>query len=89
MSRHFDDLDVVLKFNAEREKREGVMQSDLLSVERDECALIWSLKRSTQNLQLSTSCRPITPSLGQERRRADIFFEVSPSQANRQQIARP
>src|SRR5476649_2403531 len=23
-----------------------------------------SLKRSTQNLQLSTSCRPITPSLG-------------------------
>jgi hypothetical protein len=23
-----------------------------------------SLKRSTQNLQLSTSCRPITPSIG-------------------------
>jgi hypothetical protein len=23
-----------------------------------------SLKRSTQNLQLSTSCRPITPSVG-------------------------
>jgi len=26
-----------------------------------------SLKRSTQILQLSTSCRPITPSIGQER----------------------
>src|SRR5262245_15418632 len=27
-----------------------------------------SLKRSTQNLQLSTSCRPITPSFGQSGR---------------------
>src|SRR5471030_2963021 len=26
-----------------------------------------SLKRSTQNLQLSTSCRPITQSIGEER----------------------
>jgi hypothetical protein len=26
-----------------------------------------SLKRSTQNLQLSTSCRPITPSFGAKR----------------------
>src|SRR5262249_15197164 len=32
-----------------------------------------SLKRSTQNLQLSTSCRPITPSFGSE---ADLTFEA-------------
>src|SRR3974390_2140879 len=31
-----------------------------------------SLKRSTQNLQLSTSCRPITPSLGVRRDKAAL-----------------
>jgi hypothetical protein len=30
-----------------------------------------SLKRSTQNLQLSTSCRPITPSFGKSRHQSD------------------
>jgi hypothetical protein len=31
-----------------------------------------SLKRSTQNLQLSTSCRPITPSFGPKRTKVDF-----------------
>src|SRR5208283_5153292 len=31
-----------------------------------------SLKRSTQNLQLSTSCRPITPSFGPKQTTADF-----------------
>ena len=34
-----------------------------------------SLKRSTQNLQLSTSCRPITPSFSPG---ADVVREGSP-----------
>src|SRR5476649_1323644 len=35
-----------------------------------------SLKRSTQNLQLSTSCRPITPSIGVTADMPNGFREV-------------
>jgi hypothetical protein len=44
----------------------------LLMLEAENADLVFtiSLKRSTQNSQLSTSCRPITPSLGVRRDKA-------------------